>query len=472
MRLPFLAWFAAISSILAYSLRNSVLGRHSLRWSPVVYRTLPQTSKSVVAMSNKRSSEDSTGSSPKKSKKTPELANDGADVEGPPGAPSGFHVSRARLLTPRHNSFPPGECVVLWMSRDQRVNDNQAFWYAQSIAQQNNVPLRVVFNLVPRFLEATLRQYGFMIKGLQEVETTLRGLDIPFHLLMGDPTVNVPQFVQEKRAIALICDFSPLRVSSNWVNTVASTLNSSMHTPMLQVDAHNIVPCWVASPKLEYSAKTFRGKVTPKIPEYLQEVPAPSVNPAGYMDTPPVDWEQALASLEINREVLEVDWIKPGPTSALTMLQDFIDNRLKNYGDKRNDPNVHVASNLSPYFHFGHISSARCLITLKQQRKNGSSVDSFVEESVVRRELTDNFCYYNQAHYDSLQGCYPWAQETLRTHTTDPRANTYTRDQLEAGRTHDDLWNAAQLQMVKEGKMHGFLRMYWAKKILVSFYVP
>ena len=139
------------------------------------------------------------------------------------------------------------------MSRDQRVNDNYALLYAQGIASSKNVPLRVVFNLVPTFLEATIRQYGFMVKGLQEVEEQLREKNIPMHLLMGDPTVNVPRFATENNAFTVVADFGPLRVSRAWVTSVAASLDDSSNArkiPLVQVDAHNVVPCWEASPKL------------------------------------------------------------------------------------------------------------------------------------------------------------------------------------------------------------------------------
>jgi len=92
-------------------------------------------------------------------------------------------------------------------------------------------------------------------------------------------------------------------------------------------------------------------------------------------------------------------------------------------------------------------------------------VAGFIEELVVRRELSDNFCHYNEK-YDSLEGCAQWAQDSLKLHASDKRAHVYSLEQLEKAKTHDDLWNAAQLEMVHKGKMHGFLRMYWAKKIL------
>lgn len=312
-----------------------------------------------------------------------------------PHTPTEFQVSRARVLTKQSgNRALRGSCVVYWMFRDQRVFDNHALHYAESVARAHNVPLRIAFNLLPGFLGATLRQYGFMLKGLKEVEATLRALDIPFDLLMGDPVVNLPQYVQDKNAMMLVADFSPLRSVLGWATGIAGALDSSARqVPMVQVDAHNVVPCWVASNKLEYSARTLRSKITPKIAEYLRAVPAPTRNAPGTVDSPPVDWEAALAFLPINRDVKEIDWLTPGPTAAMETLERFLTTKLKEYGDKRNDPNLDVASNLSPYIHFGHISVEKVLLMLKAQKKGGASVDSFVEESVVRRELADNFCF-------------------------------------------------------------------------------
>eukprot|EP00597_Dinobryon_sp_UTEXLB2267_P008745 CAMPEP_0170094850 /NCGR_PEP_ID=MMETSP0019_2-20121128/27550_1 /TAXON_ID=98059 /ORGANISM="Dinobryon sp., Strain UTEXLB2267" /LENGTH=508 /DNA_ID=CAMNT_0010316357 /DNA_START=78 /DNA_END=1604 /DNA_ORIENTATION=+ len=406
---------------------------------------------------------------------------------GIPFVPDNFNCLRARLLSSSINNFElnvNGSCVIYWMSRDQRAADNHALQYAQSISLSMQKPLIVVFNLVPRFLEATIRQYGFMIAGLKEVEISLRDRGIPLHLMMGDPTVNVPAFVIKRNAIILVSDFSPLRVGKAWTQTVASALDAhgekeGIRIPMVQVDAHNIVPCWVASVKLEYSARTIRGKIQTLLPQFLPDIPPPlqenpvptstssnSSNSIRVMDEFEwVDWDQALASLEIDRSVSEVTWLTPGAAAALETLRRFGDERLKDYADKRNDPNLQVASNLSPYLHFGQISAQRAVIYVKGLKKHASGTDSFVEECVVRRELADNFCFYNPL-YDSLDGCNDWAKESLNKHVDDPRANIYTRQQLEKAQTHDDLWNAAQVQMTTEGKMHGFLRMYWAKKIL------
>jgi deoxyribodipyrimidine photo-lyase len=122
-------------------------------------------------------------------------------------------------------------------------------------------------------------------------------------------------------------------------------------------------------------------------------------------------------------------------------------------------------SDLSPYLHFGQIASQRVAWEVRRAEAPAEAKQAFLEELIVRRELADNFCYYNPA-YDQVAGFPAWAQQTLDQHRRDPRDYLYELPDWEAGRTHDDLWNAAQLEMVRRGKMHGYLRMYWAKKIL------
>lgn len=386
-----------------------------------------------------------------------------------PYQPDGFNPTRARLMTHMHTQLNMnGSCVVLWMSRDQRAEDNHALQYAQGISTRFKVPLKVVFNLVPTFLGATVRQFGFMLKGLQEVESMLRSHHIPFHLLFGDPLDNVSEFAVAVNAMIVVTDFSPLRVPLDWVKGVSSRLDAvtAVGIPLVQVDAHNIVPCWVASNKLEYSARTIRSKIQTKLQEYLVDIGPLSSNAAGSLEgCEPIDWTGALDSLTIDRTVKEVDWIRPGYEAGWAAVRSFAADRLKVYGDQRNDPNRRVLSDLSPYFHFGQISVQAVVLHMKRLKLYPSSTDTFVEEAVVRRELADNFCFYN-AHYDSLDGCPDWARTSLGLHRADRRPYVYTTDQLENARTHDPLWNAAQIQMLQEGKMHGFLRMYWAKKIL------
>ncbi|XP_069673850.1 deoxyribodipyrimidine photo-lyase-like [Periplaneta americana] len=376
-----------------------------------------------------------------------------------------FNKKRVRVLSEASEVPERAEGVVYWMSRDQRVQDNWAMLYAQKLALKNKVPLHVCFCLVPRFLDATIRHYEFLLKGLEEVAKECGELAIEFHLLQGQAPDVLPDFVVRYNMGAVVTDFSPLRVPMKWVKDVQAALPRDV--PFCQVDAHNIVPCWVASDKLEYAARTIRNKINSRLQEFL--TPFPPVTKHQYTGSgkaKAVDWEAAKSMLEVDQSVAAVDWAEPGTRAGLEVLRTFCSSRLKFFASKRNDPTAEALSHLSPWFHFGQVSVQRCILVVKEYKpKYSESVDAFCEEAIVRRELADNFCFYNDK-YDSLDGAYVWAKKTLNDHRKDKRQYLYTREQLEKALTHDDLWNSAQLQLVKEGKMHGFLRMYWAKKIL------
>ncbi|XP_076197260.1 deoxyribodipyrimidine photo-lyase-like isoform X2 [Aptenodytes patagonicus] len=376
-----------------------------------------------------------------------------------------YNKKRVRLVSQGSDLKDDARCILYWMSRDQRVQDNWAFLYAQRLALKQELPLHVCFCLVPKFLDATIRHYGFMLKGLQEVAEECAELNIPFHLLLGYAKDVLPTFVVEHGVGGLVTDFCPLHLPRQWVEDVRERLPEDV--PFAQVDAHNIVPCWVASPKQEYSARTIRGKIHAQLPEFLTEFPPIIRHPyPPSCPAEPIAWEACYSSLQVDRTVEEVEWATPGTAAGLAVLQSFIAERLKSFGSHRNDPNKAALSNLSPWFHFGQVSTQRAILEVQKHRgKYKESVDAFVEEAVVRRELAENFCYYNE-NYNSVQGAYNWAQTTLKLHAKDKRPFLYELQELEQGTTHDPLWNAAQLQMVQEGKMHGFLRMYWAKKIL------
>ena len=163
-------------------------------------------------------------------------------------------AQRIRHLSGPKVAKPSAGGVVYWMSRDQRVQDNWALLHASSLASKLSVGLSVVFALVPTFHEATIRQYGFMLSGLAEVESDLLSLGIPFTVLSGQPTVELPAFVKRHDVSAVVSDFSPLRTSRSWKHEVGAALPD---VPFYEVDAHNIVPAWVASDKQEVGARTM-----------------------------------------------------------------------------------------------------------------------------------------------------------------------------------------------------------------------
>jgi deoxyribodipyrimidine photo-lyase len=200
------------------------------------------------------------------------------------------------------------------------------------------------------------------------------------------------------------------------------------------------------------------------LPEFLEEFPKIKDHPHNWKDTE-IDWEGALKSLKVDNKVSEIDWIKPGEKEAKKALRNFIENKLSSYSKNRNDPNKDAQSDLSPYLHFGQISSQRVALEVKKSKAKKEVKEGFLEELIVRKELSDNFCFYNQ-NYDTFSGFPDWAKKTLNKHREDKGEYIYTLEQFEKAETHDDLWNAAQMEMIKKGKMHGYMRMYWAKKIL------
>lgn len=370
-----------------------------------------------------------------------------------------MNPKRLRTLKPGDLKRGP---VVYWMSRDQRTRDNWALLFSQELSQREKVPLAVVFCLAPQFLGATFRQYAFMAQGLAEVEQNLAGKNIPFHLLVGSPEVDLPQFLKKYGAGCLVTDFDPLRLKRQWKEAV----NQKLDIPFFEVDAHNIVPCWVASGKQEYGAYTLRPKIWRALPEFLDEFPSLQQQQGSLGEsTIPIDWQGVLAELNVDRSVSEVGWLNPGERSAWDLFNDFLENRLSHYGEWRNDPLREGQSNLSPYLHFGQIAAQRVALEVEAALAGTKAKEAFQEELIVRRELSDNFCYY-QPNYDTVAGFPSWGQKTLDEHRDDPREYLYTLAQFEQAQTHDNLWNAAQREMVQTGKMHGYLRMYWAKKIL------
>jgi deoxyribodipyrimidine photo-lyase len=370
-----------------------------------------------------------------------------------------MHFQRVRYL--KENPIKNGP-VVYWMSRDQRSADNWALFYAQELAMEQKSPLAVLFCLVPHFLGAGLRQYAFMIKGLREVEEALGRKNIPFHCLFGNPGEIIPSFLKQTGACCLITDFDPLRQKRTWKKEVANSID----LPFLEVDAHNIIPCWIASPKQEFGAYTFRPKHGRLFHQFDEALPVLKNHPYPWKElAPPIDWERLLGDLPIDRSIPEIDWLKAGEKAAHRTLKRFIDHTLSEYPLKRNDPNQSGQSNLSPYLHFGQISAQRIVQEVRKARVNPEASKTFLEELIVRRELSDNYCFYNP-DYDNFSGFPAWAQRTLLDHQEDRREYTYSPERLEKAQTHDPLWNAAQMEMVHKGKMHGYLRMYWVKKIL------
>lgn len=351
--------------------------------------------------------------------------------------------------------------VIYWMSRDQRVRHNWALLLACQKANQLGKPLEVVFTLAPSFLGAPMRHYEFMFRGLREVERDLRAMGVPLTMLYGEPSDTLPKYAANRNAGAVVADFSPLKLVRGWKQAVASRLSCAFY----EVDAHNIVPCWLASPKQEYAARTIRPKLNALRSEFLTDFPEPKCRHQSDTLPPPVKWDETETLLKVDRSIKAVSGLEPGESAAQTRLRDFVDGRLNRYADERNDPNSGAVSALSPYLHFGQLSAQYAALEAARSSASEANRAAFIEELFIRRELSENYCYYNE-RYDSYDGIPDWAKKTLMEHASDHRNAIYTPEQFEQAQTHDPLWNAAQTQLLETGVIHGYMRMYWAKKIL------
>lgn len=373
--------------------------------------------------------------------------------------PTVVHPERVRALRP--GDFGEGP-VIYWMRRDQRARDNWALLYAQDLAVALGRPLAVAFCLAPGFLGAARRQYVFMLGGLRGVARDLAGLDIPFLLVEGDPVRQIPDLMLRYGAGALVTDFNPLRLSRAWEQAVAERVDVPVHL----VDAHNVVPVWRVSDKQEYAARTIRPKLHRLLPEFLVDIPAVRPHPVPWgADVREPDWDAASRGVEAGEFGAPVTWCAPGEQAARAALDRFLGGGLSGYDTARNDPTLPGQSGLSPYLHFGQLAPQRAALAAAASTVADQDREAFLEELVVRRELSDNCCHYNH-RYDQWEGLPAWGRRTLEDHAGDPRDHVYDLDAFEAAATHDPLWNAAQTELVVRGKMHGYMRMYWAKKIL------
>ncbi len=347
--------------------------------------------------------------------------------------------------------------VVYWMSRDQRAMDNWALIYGQGEAQARGVPLVVVFCLVDQFLDATPVQYAFMLSGIKEVRMKLKEYRIPLYVLIGLPENRLPRFVNEIDASLLITDFHPLNPQIGWNQKVAEHIQ----IPFVEVDTHNVIPCRIVSSKQEYGAYTLRPKIKRMLEDYLVDIPSLEKQNSDMMIPDQfVKYEQETNAVLQSKRVRKIP--NAGSAAGYRRLHAFLEKGIARY-HLRNDPMSDATSRLSPYIHFGQISAQRIAFEVKGNLQNEGS--EFLEELIVRRELADNYCLYCQA-YDRVTGFPQWAYRTLDEHRGDPRPYLYDEDTLENSLTHDLLWNAAQSEMVLTGYMPGYLRMYWAKKIL------
>ena len=373
--------------------------------------------------------------------------------------------------TDRHNVLNAhpvrgdGRIVLYWMQQAQRAEDNHALEAAISLANELCVPVVAVFVLMPDYPSANLRHITFLLEGLRDTVKRLQQRGVGWAGMLGDPVQVVPRMVERLRASALITDRGYLRHQRHWRQQIAAEITVSM----CEVDSDCVIPCTLF-PKEEYSAHTLRGKYWKRLPFFLQ--PVTQLSPS---HAPPIDRFSAFDIVDIPatlRKLHADDSVPPsvcysgGATQAEALLDRFVNNHLAKYRTHRQDAAANSGSHLSPYLHFGQISPLRVAIAITRASGGDDlSIQSYLDELLIRRELSINFVWHNQ-HYDSPLGWPAWARRTLDIHREDPRSARYSRERLAAGETDDPIWNAAQKELLSSGVIHNYPRMLWAKKLL------
>jgi len=360
----------------------------------------------------------------------------------------------------------PNRYILYWMQASQRVQDNQALNSAVDRANKENLPVMVLFTLTP-FPEGNLRHYQFMVEGLRPVAKALEERGILFILEKGDPVLLVPSYAQQ--AESLFFDRGYLKIQRLW----RKEIRNKVKIPLFEKEDNTLYPVEEISTKQEWSAYTLRKKIeksphpmTLSPPSFPAEVKVP--HPGKTILPSDEDLAGWVKEQGMDSSLPQVA-LRGGEEEALAHLEEFITSKIGDYGEKRNNPGSDYQSQLAPYLHFGQISPATILGKLEDL--DPLTTAAFREELIVRRELAINFCWYN-TDYDQYWSIPDWARQTLEEHTYDERAYLYSPEELEQGNTHDIYWNAAQKEMVLTGKMHGYMRMYWGKKILEWMATP
>ncbi|WP_422485824.1 deoxyribodipyrimidine photo-lyase [Gudongella sp. DL1XJH-153] len=372
-----------------------------------------------------------------------------------------IQVERTRTLN--DNKIADKPFIIYWMQSSQRVEYNHALQYAIRKANELEKPLLVYFGVTDSFPEANERHYRFMLEGLKEVRDDLRERNIGMLIEKVSPEKGALKI--SSNAALMVTDKGYLRIERTWRDYLAS----NAACPVVQVESNVMVPVETLSNKEEYSAATLRRKMNRLIDEFTATLTDDSIFISSLdidlnlIEFDIDDLEKALGEMDIDRSVKPVEAYMGGTRHANSHLEDFIEDKLHKYSQLKNEPGLDYSSNLSPYLHFGQISPLyiyRRFLHVDHENK-----EDFLEELIVRRELAINFVYYND-NYDTLDSLHIWAKTTLNEHMDDKREYIYSLQEFENAKTHDVYWNAAQKEMILTGKMHGYMRMYWGKKIL------
>jgi deoxyribodipyrimidine photo-lyase len=352
----------------------------------------------------------------------------------------------------------------------KRVEDNDALNVAIEFANQRRLPVVVYEGLKYYYPWANDRIHTFILQGVPEKRAAFEAMGIRYVFYLQrngkDPRGTVSRLARE--AALLITDDYPCFIIPQHNRRIIE----QVRIPVFAVDANGVIPlsCYQ---KEEYAAYTIRPKIKRLLPLHLARATTPTLRASSIqleLDCPDTEVTDGritdlVAACAIDHSVSPSSQYKGGTSAARKRLSHFVRHILPGYDTLRNRPEVDGTSRLSPYLHFGFISIKEVAEAVNKARAAPAAKAAFLEEAIVRRELSFNFTRFS-SQYDSL-ACLPaWVQQTMREHAADPRPQLLPAEQIEAAETPDELWNAAQRELVVSGEIHNYVRMLWGKRVI------
>lgn len=365
---------------------------------------------------------------------------------------------------------PERKYVVYWAGANRRVEANHGLLYAAEIANRHNLPLLFYEGLTFAYPYANARLHSFMLEAVPGTARRLKkaGIGYLFYIRRnaGDPENVLQQVAMD--AAAVVADDYPTFQPRDLNARVPDTLDVAYYV----VDSSCIVPM-ARIPNRQYGAYTIRPRIHKLLPQYLKAPDRLHISRRFEAEALTFHSEvtnENIAALvkgsEIDQSIKPSTSFRGGRVEAEKLLRLFLKKNLKRYAKARNEPSEHATSHMSPYLHFGQISSLEIALAVREHAsRHKLMADEYLEELIVRRELAFNYTSHVDRP-DRLENLPDWCQQNMQKHAGDKRDPLYTPQQFEAAQTYDELWNATQKEMLLRGKIHGYYRMYWGKKIL------
>ena len=360
--------------------------------------------------------------------------------------------------------------VLYWMQMYKRVDNNHALIYAIRRANELKLPLVVYEGLKYYYPWASDRIHTFILEGVEEKRKAFDELGIR-HIFYLQKDKDSP-----KQTVARIAKDAALIVTDDFPCFIIPEHNRRIairaDIPVYAVDSNGVIPM-SRFDKEEYAAYTIRPKINKLLERYLKPLPNETVDISSVdlrVDCPETlvteeNISKLVAECEIDHTVAASVYYRGGTANGRKRLRKFVKDILPDYDKVKGKPDKDGSSRLSSYLHFGFLSSLEIALSVRDADAPQESIDAYLEELIVRRELSYNLTLFSDK-YDSLTALPAWVQKTMREHHDDERQFVYSLEQLEAGETHDELWNAAQREMVVTGEMHNYVRMLWGKNVI------